>query len=365
LATHYLTQLRVSGIIPASITSVPELEIWLRSNLSTEIASLHCSIALSSDSVNAFRRKEQKLFQEPSKRSMWLRHVGLGRNKTGPPRVIPQAPGPPISKPDEIRQIYLDKISPLLRRGRSLPENINLPEPRELIAPDIGSPRPFYKVDRAGSPGRPHWWDAVYSREAKGIHDGIWSPVTEKEVLDTIASLTSGTAPDIDGNSSDTLKLFFSSDSRLTPYLVSLINHILASGDVPKSWKVHYISLIEKKPGSLQAKTLDKDLRPISIINGYAKLVSKILAIRLSDILLRHDVVTPAQRAFLKNGSVHHCITMLNILEDAMHKRRLQPDSTLYLILYDQAKAYDSVQRYSIRAPWNASTCRSLSLRTA
>ena len=50
----------------------------------------------------------------------------------------------------------------------------------------------------------------------------------------------------------------------------------LASGDV--NWKVHYISLIEKKPGSLQAKTLDKDLRPISITNEYAKLVSKTLA---------------------------------------------------------------------------------------
>jgi len=354
LAIFSLTHLRIAGIVPVTITTLPEAEVWVQANLSQQIAAIHRSIVLASDGAWAFRGKEKKLFLDPSKRSEWLSHIGLGKRKTGPPRVIAQGDGT-IFKPNDICQLYLDKVSPLLRRGRPLPGTPGTSEPRELMAPDIDVPRPFIKVDHPNPQDRPSWWDRVYSRKAKGIQDQIWSslmsPVTIREVLDTINSLKSGTASDMDGNSSDTLKLFFTTDSPLTPYLVSLINHILVAGDVPRSWKLHYISLIEKTPGSLQAETLEKDVRPISIINEYAKLVSKLLANRLNQILLDQEVVTPAQRAFLKNGSVHQCITtMLNILEDALHKRRLRPKASLYLILYDQAKAYDSVQRYSIRA---------------
>jgi hypothetical protein len=125
-------------------------------------------------------------------------------------------------------------------------------------------------------------------------------------------------------------------DSPLTPALLDCINKILIDGDVPRGWKNNYITTIEKKPGKIDADTLADDLRPISI--EYSKLVSN------------HEVVSPAQRAFLKNGSINQCITtILNVFEDARQKRRLH-DSVLYMIAYDQAKAYDSVQIYSIRA---------------
>lgn len=72
---------------------------------------------------------------------------------------------------------------------------------------------------------------------------------------------------------------------------------------------------------------------------------------RLSRLLLEHDVIDPAQRAFLKNGSTHQCIsTLLNVLEDAKQKRVMNPLTQFFLIAYDQKKAYDSVQKFSIRA---------------
>ncbi len=108
--------------------------------------------------------------------------------------------------------------------------------------------------------------------------------------------------------------------------------------------------MIEKKAGEATFENLDSDMRPISIINEYSKLINKILADRLSKLLLENDVVEPAQRAFLRNGSTHQCIsTLISVFEDFAQKKQAGKHS-LFFTSYDQKKAYDSVQRYSIRA---------------
>jgi len=67
-------------------------------------------------------------------------------------------------------------------------------------------------------------------------------------------------------------------------------------------------------------------------------------------LLENPHVMNKAQRAFLKDGSTSQCITTaLNILEDFQRKRK-KTQSRLFLLAYDQVKAYDSVQAYSIRA---------------
>ena len=67
-------------------------------------------------------------------------------------------------------------------------------------------------------------------------------------------------------------------------------------------------------------------------------------------ILENPKVLNKAQRAFLRDGSTSQCITTaLNILED-FHRKRKATKSRLFLLAYDQVKAYDSVQAYTIRA---------------
>src|SRR5277367_857160 len=52
-------------------------------------------------------------------------------------------------------------------------------------------------------------------------------------------------------------------------------------------------------------------------------------------------------KAFLKGGCVQQCIsTALNIFEDSRERK----DKELYVVSYDQEKAYDSVQAYIIKA---------------
>ena len=45
------------------------------------------------------------------------------------------------------------------------------------------------------------------------------------------------------------------------------------------------------------------------------------------------------------------CINVaLNILEDFKEKKKANPKSKLFVVAYDQVKAYDSVQAYTIKA---------------
>ena len=105
-----------------------------------------------------------------------------------------------------------------------------------------------------------------------------------------------------------------------------------------------------KADGSFTSKV--EDMRPISVMQELAKATSKILANRLGKIFLDSPyLLNRAQRAFLKNGCINQCIhTAINIFEDFRERQRLGKGEQLYVIAYDQRKAYDCVQKYTIRA---------------
>jgi hypothetical protein len=196
----------------------------------------------------------------------------------------------------------------------------------------------------------PHWWNKMYSRNAKGIDLNIWNslmkPVTSDELRDVINNLDTNLSPDMEGNNSTLIKAVFS-DEQLLGLLLDIINKILEWGDLPVEWKCYYISLIEKKPGKIVVDSMSDQLRPIAITHEYAKLVSKILATRLNIILLENDILTSSQRAFIRSGSVHQCIsTLLNIIEDGKQKYEIK-HQPFFLISYDMKKAYDKI--HSIR----------------
>ena len=65
----------------------------------------------------------------------------------------------------------------------------------------------------------------------------------------------------------------------------------------------------KKEDGSVQR---GKDMRPISVLQEFGKIASKILAVRLGKILLQNpEVMTPSQRAFLKDGSISQCLNIV------------------------------------------------------
>jgi hypothetical protein len=94
-----------------------------------------------------------------------------------------------------------------------------------------------------------------------------------------------------------------------------------------------FITLLPKKVGALQVK----DYRPISLIHSFAKVVAKILAIRLAPHLPK--IVSINQSAFVKGRSIQDNFLMVQQLARALHHKR-EPH---ILLKFDISKAFDSV----------------------
>ena len=159
-----------------------------------------------------------------------------------------------------------------------------------------------------------------------------------------------------DGLNCDIVRLLTEDSSETpTPFLSMLtefINVALATGQTPYSWRKAIITMIPKKKEDGSVSKEVQEMRPISVLQEFGKIASKLLANRLGKILLQNPhVMSPSQRAFLKDGSTSQCLNIvLNVLEDFKEKHKLNSKSTLFLLAYDQEKAYDSVQEYTIRA---------------
>src|SRR6185503_7120053 len=200
----------------------------------------------------------------------------------------------------------------------------------------------------------------MYNRDAKAIGSQVWldlmKPATWQEVLNIILSGETNKAAGIDGVNCDLIRLLVEdseTENEPTPLLkiiVSLINESLESGCTPRSWRKAIISMVPKRKEDGSYTSLIGEMRPISVLQEFGKVSSKLLSVRMGQIILEHpNIMNKAQRAFIRDGSTSQCITTaLNILEDFQRKRK--PESRLFLLAYDQVKAYDSVQAYTIRA---------------
>ena len=94
------------------------------------------------------------------------------------------------------------------------------------------------------------------------------------------------------------------------------------------------IALLPKKYGAEDIS----DFRPISLIHGIAKIIAKILSIRLG--LLMDDLVSKAQSAFIKKRSIHDNFLYVKNLATRLHKSK----TPALLFKLDIRKAFDSVR---------------------
>jgi hypothetical protein len=93
------------------------------------------------------------------------------------------------------------------------------------------------------------------------------------------------------------------------------------------------IVLLPKKDGAEDVA----DYRPISLINGVAKILAKMLAIRLGPFM--DDLVSNAQSAFIKKRSIHDNFLYVKNLATRLHKN----NTAALLFKLDIRKAFDSV----------------------
>jgi len=159
-----------------------------------------------------------------------------------------------------------------------------------------------------------------------------------------------------DGVNCDLVEIHSDSpDDNPSPFLeilTHLINTSLCQGRTLKSWRKAIISMIPKRKDDGSLTTKISEMRPISVLQEFGKISAKLLSKRLGKILLEYPhLLNPAQRAFLKDGCTAQCTnTLLNVLEDFQLKKKKDKACSLFLLAYDQVKAYDRVQAYTIQA---------------
>jgi len=123
---------------------------------------------------------------------------------------------------------------------------------------------------------------------------------------------------------------------------VQLFNQILIHKNIPESWKVAHILLLEKDPHNTQDPLC---YRPISFLECQYKIFSAIIYGRIKNHIYNNNHISPLQLGFKKGVSTHsHITTLINTLEDAK-----QFHKTLHIASIDLVKAYDCIQHWTIK----------------
>ena len=202
-------------------------------------------------------------------------------------------------------------------------------------------------------PPRPSWFEKLYDPETKSISSATWYKLTQpfviSEVLDTLRAVKNK-APGLDGLTKEILVFLCSPnvppDNARSPQaecftaksLLFLLNKWYSTGVCPSLCAQGQILPI-KKPG--KDPMYYSNRRPLTMLSELGKIPMKILASRLQKILYKHpDLLALNQNGFLKEGGIDGPIRFL-LDQIKVHQATNSP---MYLIAYDQAKAYDSVQ---------------------
>ncbi len=125
------------------------------------------------------------------------------------------------------------------------------------------------------------------------VRNLLEEPISQEEVIAAITSLQSGKSPGSGGFPSEFYKKL---SVQLAPFLTTVFSECFQSGTLPPTLNQACISLLLKK---------DKDpldcasYRPISLLNCDVKILAKVLASRLEDVL--PTVISPDQTGFIKN----------------------------------------------------------------
>ena len=213
----------------------------------------------------------------------------------------------------------------------------------------------FSEVFRSESP--PCSNDPDFKQAPAYIHESIhtppnhsaWadflSPITVAEVLHTIRQSPTGKAPGYYEVPMDIIKALVKNVTNGRVFLhicTSLLNGLLSlRGNTPAT-----------KPSILVLLRKDKNLatipnlRPISLISTLSKILSKILADRLANIIFSHNLIHFSQQGFLPG---RRCETLIAAVIDLFNHAN-EEKNPLFAMFYDLSGAFDRVDHSAICA---------------
>jgi len=163
------------------------------------------------------------------------------------------------------------------------------------------------------------------------LEEQIWlqRQFEEEEVLKGINLCASDKAPGPDGFPMSFFKEFW---SVLKEDILNTMKHFHEFQVFEKSMNATYVALIPKKSGA----TSLRDFRPISLISGMYKIIAKVLAERLKQVV---NKVVNKQMAFIKGRQIMDAALIASECVDT----RLRGENAGIMCKLDLEKAYDHV----------------------
>ena len=161
-------------------------------------------------------------------------------------------------------------------------------------------------------------------------------PFKEDEVLEVFRTLKTDKAPGPDGLINNWYK-DFSED--LIPIFYTLTNHWLQTQQVPEDFSSCVVTSLKKAANS--RKPLD--FRPISLLNTDYKILTKLIANRVKDVL--PQIIHTDQAGFVPGRRMEESISKVLLAQELGSFRNTQLRNRGVLLMVDFSKAYDSLIR--------------------
>jgi ribonuclease HI/exonuclease III len=160
--------------------------------------------------------------------------------------------------------------------------------------------------------------------------------ITEREVLQAIASTPPKKAPGPDGIINKVLHIIA---AQLAPHLTRIYNWSLRLGYCPAHFR-QSTTVVLRKPGK-DDYTIPKAYRPIALLNTISKLMDSIIARRISYVTEVHQLLPSTHIGGRKGRSVDHALhTIIEKVYEAWNSPEPQVAS---LLLLDVSGAFDNV----------------------
>ncbi|XP_045083333.1 uncharacterized protein [Aegilops tauschii subsp. strangulata] len=175
---------------------------------------------------------------------------------------------------------------------------------------------------------------AVQPKLTPQMNDLLIKEYTVEEVKRALDDMGDLKAPGADGMPAIFYKRFWSTVGEA---VTREVLHVLRGGSIPEGWNETIVVLIPK----VRNPDRIKDLRPISLCNVVYKLVSKVLANRLKQIL--DEIISANQSAFVPGRLISDNTILAYEMTHFMRRKRRGKDVYMALKL-DMSKAYDRVE---------------------